>query len=67
MFIFDESINTLLTRSDGLGIDLRSHVETRQDRRRGRWIQPSFRRESSATRSARRSSEHKRPSWSSTA
>ena len=28
MFIFDESINTMLTRSDGLGIDVRSHVES---------------------------------------
>jgi circadian clock protein KaiC len=27
MFIFDESINTLLTRMDGLGIDLKKHVE----------------------------------------
>jgi circadian clock protein KaiC len=27
LFIFDESTNTLLTRSDGLGIDLRTHVE----------------------------------------
>jgi circadian clock protein KaiC len=27
MFIFDESINTLLTRSTGLGIDLRKHVD----------------------------------------
>jgi circadian clock protein KaiC len=27
LFIFDESLNTLLTRSDGLGIDLRRHVE----------------------------------------
>jgi circadian clock protein KaiC len=28
VFIFDESVNTLLTRSDGLGIDLRRHVES---------------------------------------
>ena len=28
MFIFDESINTMLTRGDGLGIDVRSHVES---------------------------------------
>ena len=28
MFIFDESLNTLLARSDGLGIPLRRHVET---------------------------------------
>jgi circadian clock protein KaiC len=27
LFIFDESINTLLTRAAGLGIDLRKHVE----------------------------------------
>jgi circadian clock protein KaiC len=27
-FIFDESLNTLLTRTDGLGIDLRRHVES---------------------------------------
>ena len=27
MFIFDESLNTLLSRSDGLGIPLRRHVE----------------------------------------
>ena len=27
MFIFDESLNTLLTRTAGLGIDLRKHVE----------------------------------------
>ena len=27
MFIFDESIDTLLTRADGLGIDLREHVD----------------------------------------
>jgi circadian clock protein KaiC len=27
-FIFDESLNTLLTRSNGLGIDLRRHVES---------------------------------------
>jgi circadian clock protein KaiC len=29
-FIFDESYNTLLTRTDGLGIDLRRHVESGQ-------------------------------------
>jgi circadian clock protein KaiC len=28
MFIFDESVNTLLTRSAGLGLDLRPHVES---------------------------------------
>src|SRR6185295_18931805 len=28
MFIFDESINTMLSRSDGLGIDVRSHVQS---------------------------------------
>jgi circadian clock protein KaiC len=28
MFIFDESINTLLTRMEGLGIDLRKHVDS---------------------------------------
>lgn len=28
MFIFDESVNTLLTRADGLGIELRQHVES---------------------------------------
>ena len=28
LFIFDESINTLLTRSAGLGIDLKKHVES---------------------------------------
>lgn len=28
LFIFDESVNTLLSRSDGLGIDLRRHVES---------------------------------------
>ena len=27
MFIFDESLNTLLSRSDGLGIPLRRHIE----------------------------------------
>jgi circadian clock protein KaiC len=30
MFIFDESINTLLTRASGLGIDLREHLGTRR-------------------------------------
>jgi circadian clock protein KaiC len=28
LFIFDESVHTLLRRSDGLGIDLRRHVES---------------------------------------
>ena len=28
LFIFDESLNTLLTRSSGLGIDLRKHLES---------------------------------------
>jgi circadian clock protein KaiC len=28
MFIFDESINTLLSRMDGLGIDLKTHVDS---------------------------------------
>lgn len=27
LFLFDESIHTLLTRSDGLGLDLRKHIE----------------------------------------
>jgi circadian clock protein KaiC len=30
LFVFDESINTLLTRAEGLGIDLRRHVESRR-------------------------------------
>jgi circadian clock protein KaiC len=30
MFIFDESIETLLTRAEGLGIDLRKSIESRQ-------------------------------------
>jgi circadian clock protein KaiC len=28
MFIFDESVHTLLTRMDGLGIDLKTHVDS---------------------------------------
>jgi circadian clock protein KaiC len=28
MFVFDESVNTLLTRSAGLGLDLRPHLES---------------------------------------
>ena len=28
LFIFDESVNTLLNRTDGLGIDLRRHVDS---------------------------------------
>src|SRR4029078_2508690 len=28
LFIFDESTDTLLTRADGLGIDLRKHVDS---------------------------------------
>ena len=28
MFLFDESANTLVTRCDGLGIDVRSHIES---------------------------------------
>jgi circadian clock protein KaiC len=30
LFVFDESIDTLLTRAEGLGIDLRRHVESRR-------------------------------------
>ena len=55
MFMFDESPNTLLTRCDGLGIDLEPQVEAGADRRRSRSIRPSCRRASSRTASARRS------------
>lgn len=30
MFVFDEGVETLLTRTDGLGINLRSHVEAKR-------------------------------------
>ena len=55
IFIFDESVDTLLSRCDGLGIPLREHVDAGTRQRAARSTRPSCRPASSRTRSAARS------------
>ena len=67
MFLFDESLQTLFSRCDQLGVDLRSWSESGRDLDLSRSIPSSWLRESSPMRSGLRSRSGTPRSWSSTA
>ena len=62
LFIFDESLNTLLTRTAGLGIDIRKHIDAAESRC-SRSIPPSCPLASLLTPSVALSSSGIRRSW----